>query len=311
MTETAGMRRERGSGRYRRAERTVYLFMAMTEGSPMPHGMVMAGAMQEIERQGYPYELIVCPYYYNALKEKYSLFSGKYCCGAVIFGQSESDMEELEQQEFEIPVVVYNCVSGRYPSVYVDNYAGGRMAAQLFARKGLKRVGLVSSECPNKASALRVLGFEEGCRQTGLLLRPEHIAVCGLSEAGGQEAIHRILGFEERPEAVFVTTDGMALGVLKELWARGIRIPGQMEVLAFGGGALNKVAVPSLSCVFQPVEEMSAACISLLHMILTSGKSEQISRIFPMEIRYGDSCTAPAAVGKESGKDGVTLERDT
>ena len=48
-------------------------------------------------------------------------------------------MEDLEKQELDIPVVVYNRASDKFASVYVDNYGAGMQAAKVFSEDVYKR----------------------------------------------------------------------------------------------------------------------------------------------------------------------------
>lgn len=100
-----------------------------------PAGMVISGAMRAIRENGMALELVVCPFVYGHLKEKYERLSSKFCCGAIIFALSERDMQELEKQKLDIPIVVYNWTNGAFASVYVDDYSGGMQAAGVFAQK--------------------------------------------------------------------------------------------------------------------------------------------------------------------------------
>ena len=274
-------------------KKTAAVFMSIIENSMSPAGMVISGAMRAIRENGMALELVVCPFVYGHLKEKYERLSSKFCCGAIIFALSERDMQELEKQKLDIPIVVYNWTNGAFASVYVDDYSGGMQAAGVFAQKGFRRVGLVSSCNPNKSNALRVQGYKDGCRRYGLELRDEWQVCRSLGIDGGRAAAEIFLAENGLPESLFVTNDEMALGILQAFHRRKIWVPEKISILSYGGNEWNEMVTPSLSCIRLPIEKMSGACIELLQSMLESGELMHISRIFPLEIEYRESCTRP------------------
>ena len=149
-------------------KKIIAIFLSVYEKVMIPVNPIMIGAEKEIQAEGLTYDLVLCPFTYDRLSEKYAYLSSEFCSGAVIFALSDKDMEDLEKQELDIPVVVYNRASDKFASVYVDNYSAGMQAARVFAEKGITRAGVVSSLNPNKSSAMRKLGYLDGCRKFGI-----------------------------------------------------------------------------------------------------------------------------------------------
>lgn len=274
-------------------KRTIAVFLSVYEKVMTPANRIIAGAMSELSVNDLPYDIVLCPFTYDHLKEKYAYLSAEFCSGAVIFALSDLDMEELEKLELEIPVVIYNRVNAKFSSVYVDNYSAGMQAAEVFAQKGFQSVGMVSSLNPNKSSALRMLGYLDGCRKFGIEAEDRYKIECFLSVEGGRAAAKKLCGQSKLPEAIFVTNDDMALGILQEFREKEIEIPKKMSILSYGGNDWNELVTPALSTLRLPIEEMSGACIHLIHTMLMTEEWRPISRIFPLKLEYRQSCIAP------------------
>ena len=198
---------------------------------------------------------------------------------------------ELEKQELDIPVVVYNRASDKFASVYVDNYGAGMQAARVFSEKGITSAGVVSSLNPNKSSAMRKLGYLDGCRKFGIKVAEEQKIDCFMSVGGGSEAAEQLLAQPELPEALFTTNDAIALGIMRKLQEKKVAVPEQISILSYGGNEWNEWITPSLTTLRLPIEEMSSACVQLLNTMLTTGEWIPISRIFQLELEYRESCT--------------------
>lgn len=256
-----------------------------------PYNRVMAGISQAMKRMGVSAEILICPFDYNELAKRYQYLSPGFCSGAIILALSEQDLEGLLEREFQIPIVIYNHVNEKYASAYVDDYRGGYRVAELFAQKGHKRVGILMPDNRNKAMRLRVAGYLDGCRQTGLEVDPAHIMECNLSHSDAAQAVREMTGKGRLPEAVFVTLDDLALGMLRELKSAHVEIPAQMEIMSYGDNGWGDLISPSLSSMRLPIEEMCATCFGMVWNMIQTGDWAPISRIHTLEFVFRESCT--------------------
>ena len=74
--------------------------------------------------------------------------------------------------------------------------------------------------------------------------------------AGGQNAAREILTSGFRPTAIVCVNDFMALGVLRELAAQGIAVPGDVSVTGFDNIRLAGFVSPALTTAHIPREEI-------------------------------------------------------
>lgn len=69
----------------------------------------------------------------------------------------------------------------------------------------------------------------------------------------------------ELPSAIVCATDQHALGLLAGAWSAGLRIPQDLAVISLDGSPVTEFTVPPLTVVQQPVTEMAAAAVAMLH----------------------------------------------
>lgn len=73
---------------------------------------------------------------------------------------------------------------------------------------------------------------------------------------------------DERPDALFVASDTMALGAWQALEELGLRVPEDVALVAFDGLEQSQVARPTLSTVVQPIRALGReATAALIRMI--------------------------------------------
>ena len=118
---------------------------------------------------------------------------------------------------------------------------------------------------------------------------------------GGRQAARQLLyeGFD--PTAIICVNDVMAVGVLRELRERGIRVPQDMSVTGFDNVKLSEFCYPALTTVHIPRDRIGhIMCESLLSKSGKSGVGEPEIVIDP-EFVLRDS-TGPAATRKLSAR---------
>lgn len=242
-------------------------------------GRFFYGISQGIEKNVYSVELMVQLYHEGALADQKDLLSSGRYEGVIISAPSDEDVAALDQMELDIPVVLANRSSTRYSCVYVDNVEVGRHCADLFASRGYRSVGIIGS-AKDSGPSVRRFGFLQECKRQGIEFRREWIQETeDYHISGGYQCAQRILECEELPSGLFVLTDTHAIGVMIALKERGIEIPGQMKLLAYGNNDVFEVMSPRIASVDISREVLAEHTLALLMTKLENGIQDPISRV--------------------------------
>ena len=65
-------------------------------------------------------------------------------------------------------------------------------------------------------------------------------------------------------DAVFASSDVIAMGVLKAAHKLGIRVPDELQVIGFDGIAMGEIVTPSLTTVAQNIYALGEAATNML-----------------------------------------------
>ncbi len=169
-------------------------------------------------------------------------------------------------EEVALPVVFGGRPLSGEPTWYVDadNRGGARLAAEHFARTGRRRPVMITGQVDAGASVAREQGFTDGLTLSGLSLLG--VEPGQFTEDGGAGAMERLL--RARPDAVFAASDAMAIGALRTLRERGLRVPEDVAVIGFDDLASARHTSPPLTTVHQPVralgQEMARMLVSAI-----------------------------------------------
>jgi LacI family transcriptional regulator len=255
-----------------------------------PLGRFFTGIQRGLLDDRHEAEVILQPYERGALREKERIIDRQRYSGAIMAGISESDEAFLLERKFNIPIIMFNRTIERYGTVYVDDYEAGKKTAGLFSRRGHERACLIHPIGSSKAATLRKAGFIDGCSQYGVALPEENIRAAGPTYEEAEEAVRIAVDRKPSPTAIFLSIDNLAPGAYSALRSLGVRIPRDMEILAYGDNELAKHMTPSLTSIHVPIEEMGRDCLRLLMRMLESKDFTPNSLLHPLDFVFRESC---------------------
>ncbi|MEN3010817.1 MAG: substrate-binding domain-containing protein [Candidatus Bipolaricaulaceae bacterium] len=96
--------------------------------------------------------------------------------------------------------------------------------------------------------------------------------------------MNRLLRISPRLEAVFVACDWMALGAMRAIRERGLRIPQDIAVVGFDDVPLAAQTDPPLTTVRQPMTEMGRMGVRLLAQLIRKQESGLQKAVLPTEL---------------------------
>ena len=233
---------------------------------------------KRIREIGLNCELVVQTYENDAL-EKFSASLLKNIYNAVIVGAcSKKDLMQLEALPLQMPVVVINRDSDVFSTVSTNNDAIGELAADLFARKGMKEIAVFSSGTSFIATHQRTKAFLTACEEKGISIRKEHIYQDDSTADGGYRMAKKFCDLGHPAEAVFCDSDMIAFGALKAFRESNVRVPEDLELLSIDitSSELTTHSSPALSIIKMPTDIIGASAIDLLQEKLKTNNSEPV-----------------------------------
>jgi LacI family gluconate utilization system Gnt-I transcriptional repressor len=123
----------------------------------------------------------------------------------------------------------------------------GLAVGEYLLSRGALAPGVVSAD--DYRAGLRLSAFTAAAAARGIPDVPRELVPTPTTLGSGRRAFARLLERHPGTDAVFCSSDTLALGVLTEAHARGIRVPEQIRVMGFGDNNFAADAYPSLSTV--------------------------------------------------------------
>ena len=225
------------------------------------------GIETEAHKRGY--SVIVCNTDRNGERtlEYLRILSEKRVDGILFASEWVTDEYGRALEELSIPVVLISTYSDHFdfPYVRVDDRLAAYTAVKFLLEKGHKRVGFITGRPDDPiAGAPRIEGYRKAVLEAGLDYDENLLAVGDFHFQSGAEAMKELWGRGCGMTAVFVSSDEMALGALTFLHEQGVKVPGDISVMGYDDTLDAVMAVPALTTLHQPIEEMGCRAVGLL-----------------------------------------------
>ena len=151
-------------------------------------------------------------------------------------------------------------------SVSSDDRAAARMAMDALIEQGHRRFAIVGGDRKvSDTTKLRYEGCLEAFASHNIPFDPElDYENVRFSYEGGYQAACNLLDRGRSFTALFAMSDVMAIGVIRALHDRGIKVPEDVSVMGFDGVQVGEYIQPRLSTVRQDPQEMARRSVDIL-----------------------------------------------
>ena len=192
-----------------------------------------------------------------------------------------------------IPVVMFNRGQDdpRLSEVTSDNIAGGRTVAHFLVAGGHAKIAHIAGWQGASTGRDRAAGFVEGLAARGQT--PVAVVDGEYSRETASAMARDLFGRADRPDAVFVGNDHMALAVMDVLrFELGLSIPGDVSVVGYDDVPIASWHAYDLTTVRQPVNRMVDATVDTL-IARIEGNSEPRRLLIPGPLMIRGSARKP------------------
>jgi DNA-binding LacI/PurR family transcriptional regulator len=179
--------------------------------------------------------------------------------------------------------------------VTVTNEEGAHAGVAHLCGHGWKRIGIVTGPSHLNVARERERGYERALREAGMPVDPDLVRRADFKEQGGYDAMRSLLSLPDRPTAVFVANNLMAMGALHAIGDAGLAIPRDIGIVCFDDVPWGAWLLPPLTAVAQPAFELGATAARMLLNRLREADSPVRKVVLPTRLVVRASCgTGPA-----------------
>lgn len=187
-------------------------------------------------------------------------------------------------------------------SVAVDDVLGGELATRHLLELGHRKIAFVSGPLSIRQCAERRLGMQRAVTVAGLDPKQVIVDIPALtqSSSAGEKCVEQLLMHEHRPTAAFCANDLLALGVMRGLIQRGIKIPDEMALIGYDDVDFSSTLSPALTSIHQPKYQLGRMAAELLLQEVFEAENHKHKQImYQPELVIRASTQSPKHVGRD------------
>jgi LacI family transcriptional regulator len=198
-------------------------------------------------------------------------------------------------KNIEIPVVIVNReVEGIKKDIVIfDNFGGAFEATRFLIANNHKIIPILSGPELSKSFEERFQGWKAAMEESDLF-NDNLIFRGNFSVEAGHRMMLEVLNRIDKIDAVFASSDLIALGALSAIDEYNLKVPDDISVVGFGDIYLSKFLKPSLTTIRRPFYNIGKTAVSLLLDRISGNKKKKITKfIIKGKLEIRDSVKIP------------------
>jgi DNA-binding LacI/PurR family transcriptional regulator len=202
-------------------------------------------------------------------------------------GLGNDDVGALDV-DFPLVLLGERIFGGPVDHVTMENVAGAEAATRHLLELGRRRIAVLGAHTGEDigSAGLRLSGYRAALADAGVPFDDALVVDAGpWHRSNGAEAMRHLLDRGVPFDAVFALNDELALGALRVLGERGIRVPADVAVIGFDDVDEGRYSFPSLSTVDPGRREIARLAVEVLLEAIAAGENRPPRRELRSEFR--------------------------
>lgn len=184
-------------------------------------------------------------------------------------------------KNINIPVVLVNReIKGLSKDIVIfDNFGGAYEATDFLIKNNHKKIIILDGPKYSRSFEDRFLGWKAAMEENGLY--DKNLVFRGdFSVESGHDMMLESLNELKSIDAIFASSDLIALGALNALEEKSIKVPEEISIIGFGDIYLSRFLKPSLTTIRRPFYNIGKTAVSILLEKITGISDEGSSKKF-------------------------------
>lgn len=219
--------------------------------------------------------------------------------GGIIFADIIENKKQIEETlAAGIPCMVINNIVDdlKINFIAVDNIKGGEMAMDYLISLGHTKIATVTGSLQTQSGLHRFEGYKNSLKKKNIAVKEQYIYEGDYSRRSARAGLEKFLSLgKERPTAIFVASDDMALEIINFALEKGLKVPRDLSIVGFDDNPTGLYSSVSLTTIRQPLFKMAEEAVRQLNAIVAGRRHSSVQQVLLPELIVRESCASPSA----------------
>lgn len=218
--------------------------------------------------------------------------SGKVDGFIILYSKKDDPVIDYLFNEGLLYILIGKATQYTNQTIYIDNdnLLAGREAAEYLYQFGHRRIAYLGSDSSLMFSADRKAGYQLALASHQLPVRPEYcVEVKNVSE-NNEEAIRGLLMQKDRPTAILVSDDILAVSLERVCLENHLAIPEDLSIISFNNSLFARLTSPQLTSIDIGAGQLGSEAASQIINHIENPNLLATKIIVPHHLIERDSC---------------------
>lgn len=218
--------------------------------------------------------------------------SGKVDGFIILYSKKDDPVIDYLFNEGLLYILIGKATQYTNQTIYIDNdnLLAGREAAEYLYQLGHHRIAYLGSDSSLMFSADRKAGYQLALASHQLPVRPEYcVEVKNVSE-NNEEAIRGLLMQKDRPTAILVSDDILAVSLERVCLENHLAIPEDLSIISFNNSLFARLTSPQLTSIDIGAGQLGSEAASQIINHIENPNLLATKIIVPHHLIERDSC---------------------
>tara|TARA_B100000035_G_scaffold246767_1_gene215453 strand:- start:425 stop:1225 length:801 start_codon:yes stop_codon:yes gene_type:complete len=183
----------------------------------------------------------------------------------IIIANSYTKKIEINLNNLKLSKILLNCYSNNFNGLTIlpDDYNGAKKAVNYLFQNNLKKIPIIlSSDTWMKGYRDRLSGWRDAHIENNIDYNDSFIVQPKSNEENvGYIEAKKLLKKNKKIDAIFCTSDEIAMGSYQAIKEAGLKIPNDISIIGFDNSRISELVKPKLTSVQLPYSEMTQKAI--------------------------------------------------
>ena len=165
-----------------------------------------------------------------------------------------------------------------FSGVFIDHVKGAYDGTAALIKAGHTKIAIITGNMNSRPARERLLGYEKALEANDILIENEYIFYGDYKCETAYEITKQILKMDNKPTAIFVTSNTMILGCIKAFNEEKIDVPRDMSIIGFDKVDMLNIIGMNISFINGPSIELGRIGMKMLLENLINNQISEISR---------------------------------
>lgn len=218
--------------------------------------------------------------------------SGKVDGFIILYSKKDDPVIDYLFNEGLLYILIGKATQYTNQTIYIDNdnLIAGREATEYLYQLGHRRIAYLGSDSSLMFSADRKAGYQLALASHQLPVRPEYcVEVKNVSE-NNEEAIRGLLMQKDRPTAILVSDDILAVSLERVCLENHLAIPEDLSIISFNNSLFARLTSPQLTSIDIGAGQLGSEAASQIINHIENPNLLATKIIVPHHLIERDSC---------------------